>query len=114
MGDTTPTRDPASRLALRASVLVMMLVSVSAQASARGLTEVSHSARIALQARLIADRVLPAKTQEGLARGIRFEILESPTPQTLANEGLAPDAMRSPPMRRLLRDAILNLPPPAL
>lgn len=113
MADPAPSRDPASRAALRASVLLMMLISVSAQASVRGLGDVSQSARVALQARLIADRLLPAETEAGLASGIRFETAETAartasadTPRPVA----APISRRQP---RLLRPALLNLPPPA-
>jgi hypothetical protein len=113
MADAAPTRDPASRFAIRASVLVMMLVSMSAQASAKGLNEVSHSARVALQARLIADRILPAQTQEGLARGIRFAAIDCPLTQTTSATGFAIATDRETPAVRLLRDDLLNLPPPA-
>ena len=91
----------------------MMLVSVSAQASAKGLNEVSHSARVALQARLISARILPAQTQEGLARGIRFAAIDCPLAQIQANVGLVnPDKCKAPNVR-LLRDGLLDLPPPA-
>lgn len=118
MAEIAPTREPASRFALRASVLVMMLVSVSAQASAkgfnRGLSEVSHSARIALHARLIADCLLPAQTEAGLAKGIRFEIPRDPAQPTTSSAtvraGLSPER----PRVVLLRAELLNLPPPTI
>ena len=114
MADSAPSRDPASRAALRASVLLMMLISVSAQASARGVGDVSHSARVALQARLIADCLLPVQTQAGLATGIRFELpTRSPASVAPPHRTLGVVESRDRLRPRLLRDALLNLPPPA-
>lgn len=118
MADSAPTRDPATRAALRASVLVMMLISVSAQASARemgrGFCDASHSARIALQARLIVGRLLPAETEAGLCTGIRFEMPREPATQLNLQQCLMQACCGSAPTVRTLRAALLNLPPPAL
>jgi hypothetical protein len=113
MADAAPSRDPATRAALRASVVLMMLISVSAQASARGIGDVSQSARVALQARLIAERLLPVQTEAGLASGIRFESPDAtPVAGAVRAEGVECRlATRAAP--RMLRAELLNLPPPA-
>lgn len=95
----------------------MMLVSVSAQASAkglnRGLNEVSHSARVALQARLIADSLLPAQTEAGLTQGIRFEMPLRPACHRAASRRLGTPVHFNAEPIRILREALLNLPPPS-
>ncbi len=113
MGDPTPSRDPLTRVTIRASLLVMVLLSVSAEASVRGFGEVSHSARIAMQARMIADRLLPAATEAGLARGIRFAEPTGPAAQLQIGQAIPVADATIAPVPTLLREELLSLPPPA-
>lgn len=118
------TRDPAgrdqcSRASVRTSFLLMMLISMSAQASiqasaqaTRGFGEISLATRLALQHRLIAEHLLPAATATGLSCGIRFEMPTEPLLQAVEPTGVATvDAPWAPPASTLL-EALLNLPPP--
>lgn len=101
---------------MRTSFLLMMLISMSAQASvqasARGFGEISHATRLALQHRLMAEHLLPAATATGLSCGIRFEMPTEPVLQAVDSTGVA--AIESPwaPPSATLLEALLNLPPP--
>lgn len=112
MGEATPTREHPSRAALRASLLFMMLISVSAEAS-RGVGEMAHTARAALQSRLINEHLLPARTHAGLVRCIRFAAPEEPATARSCGDG-RPTGGEAPtmPRPRMLAHALIDLPPP--
>lgn len=104
--DAPQSRDHGPRVALRASVLVLVLVSLSAGAASRHAA--ANAAATAIR------HTLPVVTAGGLGTGIRFEIpatgvepVPGDTRPRLAG-GDAPTA-RAP----MLREALLDLPPPA-
>lgn len=107
-------RDPSTRVAVRASLLLMMLISVSAQASVqasvRGFGEISHATRIALQHRLLAEHLLPAST--ALPCGFRFESSREPLLKKTGAVYLGSGTGEVPPCSLLLFETLLNLPPP--